>query len=789
MEMHAEQVFPSHDIVGRYAILRRLWRGLEWLAFSVTALCVFIPLSLRLPEIGLDPSWMLGMNQAVAQGLVFGQDVIFTFGPYASVWTQRYHPATDQLMLVGSAWLALGWLVAIRRLGSHRRAGLYALTLVMLYTTRDELFFGYCFLASLLVYQRYFIAVAKEDKFWLESLGLCLVFIPLGLLPLVKVSLLPACLMAFVLASGMLLVRRHWTLLAIVSLVPVFALLGFWRFSGQPLDALTDYLGNSLPFISAYAEAMSYWKSLRLALVYLLFCVLLAGLLAWRGPAGLWPRVTLLMLLASYLFVSFKAGFMREEGLRVQGAMAGLLFALVVVWPLVASRLLWPLLGLFLLGCLYLSGNGWRSPERILASWVMPYEHAYRGAIQRWREPQAYSEAFLRRMEAIGRGYPLPLLPGTVDIYSHGQVFLLASGNRWTPRPVMQSYAAYAESLLSRNAQYLAGASAPDYVLFRVQPIDGRYPALEDGASWPLLFSHYKAYEYRSGLLFLSKRQKPIDLLRQPVLRTSQRLGEWVALPANGEPLLARIHVQPTWLGRLANLLLKNAPLTIEMVLKDGTQKRYKLISSMAASEFLLSPLVQGTDDFAYLSGPDAGMLEGSRVASLRIVSALDGLPLWQELYRLDLQAIGLPYDSRGGSLLPDDYVQPVQKIVQGQSTCPGSIDVLQARPMPDHARLLRVSGWAAGNIDKGEAAQALFLQLKGEDGRVLIYPTQPVVRPDVNSYFHRPRMGAVGYQVQIEAAGLLGEQEFSILRLYQGRLEQCVNITRSLSLNKVSGS
>jgi len=40
------------------------------------------------------------MNQAIAQGLSFGDDIVFTFGPYASVYTQLYHPATVRLMVV-----------------------------------------------------------------------------------------------------------------------------------------------------------------------------------------------------------------------------------------------------------------------------------------------------------------------------------------------------------------------------------------------------------------------------------------------------------------------------------------------------------------------------------------------------------------------------------------------------------------------------------------------------------------------------------------------------------------
>src|SRR5213594_5133281 len=73
----------------------------------VTLLAVFVPFSPELPVIGNEGSWRFALNQAVGQGLVFGTDIIYTYGPYASIFTRYYHPATDWLMLGGSGFLGL----------------------------------------------------------------------------------------------------------------------------------------------------------------------------------------------------------------------------------------------------------------------------------------------------------------------------------------------------------------------------------------------------------------------------------------------------------------------------------------------------------------------------------------------------------------------------------------------------------------------------------------------------------------------------------------------------------
>ena len=61
-----------------------------------------------MPTFGLDPSLEYALNEAVGQGYVFGRDVIFTFGPLASLYWQLYSPATDTIMMVGSAIYAAG---------------------------------------------------------------------------------------------------------------------------------------------------------------------------------------------------------------------------------------------------------------------------------------------------------------------------------------------------------------------------------------------------------------------------------------------------------------------------------------------------------------------------------------------------------------------------------------------------------------------------------------------------------------------------------------------------------
>jgi len=64
------------------------------------AILFFMPLQPSYPVASLDSSWQYALNEAVARQLVFGRDIVFTFGPLASVYTGMYLPQTDWIMLV-----------------------------------------------------------------------------------------------------------------------------------------------------------------------------------------------------------------------------------------------------------------------------------------------------------------------------------------------------------------------------------------------------------------------------------------------------------------------------------------------------------------------------------------------------------------------------------------------------------------------------------------------------------------------------------------------------------------
>ena len=150
------------------------------------------------PASGVDPSWHTALNEALARHLVFGRDIVFTYEPYASANTREYHPELPWLGIGGGLLLALGYVVAILVLlaGRHRWTSLgLALALLAGLASFDALALAYPLVLVLAIHR---LLIESGNAPWdaRDRVRLVLLLVPVGLLPLVKLSSTPTVLAA-----------------------------------------------------------------------------------------------------------------------------------------------------------------------------------------------------------------------------------------------------------------------------------------------------------------------------------------------------------------------------------------------------------------------------------------------------------------------------------------------------------------------------------------------------------------------------------------------------------------
>ena len=759
-----------------------------WLLLAAVA--IFVPFSPGMPSAGLDAAWVLGLNEATARGLAFGRELIFTYGPYSAVYTRAYHPGTYALTLAASLYLGLSYaaaLVLLMRLRPQRwNLALLALLCGTLWFLRDPVILSLPLAAAIGVAH---LAAPRARWHLPAMIGL---FAPLGLLPLVKGSVGILCLGIVAMSAALLLIRRRPTLAAACVLTPVVSMLLFWRASGQAVADLPGYFIHMLPIVSGYTEAMSVMGDNRQALAFVVACVFMLWMLAddgrrWR-ETGL-TRLYLLGAFGLFLFMSFKGIYGRHDLWRGLSGGTTLLVAALLLRSASARRRFWPVLLVAVLGFAYIDRKGFTTPGLFnIDKLTDSYAYAWREWRARSEDPRLLQRQYADAMAALKASTPLLPLPGSVDLYPAEQGALIASGNRWNPRPILQSYSAYVPLLAELNRQHLLGADAPAHLYFKVDSIDERVPSLDDGPSWPTLLQRYRPEVMQGEYLVLDRLPPPAAVsTAAPTDATAsgamseRALGEWVDVPGDRGALMVRMDIRPTLYGRLALWLFKPSQLRIDLELADGKRLNYRLVSTMARAGFLLSPLVQNTSEFAMLYG-DPALLAGSTVRRLRVQPLLGPDRIWQHRF-------GIGYSPLPGSKPVDlsallqaslSFAAPADAAVVMAEQCDGSIDLLDGaspqRPpaVNNGSRWISAAGWLAESVEAGSVPGETYLVFEAADGTRRFAATHNSQRPDVAAYFRRPGLAPSGWNARVDITGLQGRFNVGLAYRTSRTIEVC---------------
>jgi hypothetical protein len=94
-------------------------------------------------------------------------------------------------------------------------------------------------------------------------------------------------------------------------------------------------------------------------------------------------------------------------------------------------------------------------------------------------------------------------------------------------------------------------------------------------------------------------------------------------------------------LGKLVNFFFKKSEIRITIKMKDGASKNYRLVPIMATSGFLLSPLIEKTEDFKkIISGQH---LSTSNQISTFSIAPVDQFWQWNREFKVNFKIVNLP--------------------------------------------------------------------------------------------------------------------------------------------------
>lgn len=645
------------------------WRLAEVIGFLLILLSVdFFP---NLPDASLDSSWANGLTVALTQGGAPGQELLFTYGPLATVLIAYVGPSFG-LGLILSLAIAINFSLLLR-LSTGRYFLLAAIVIFLIFPTNEILFYTYLAFIPIAVSR-----IGNCDFY--KSIPIILSILLMPVLILSKLSFFPLIAVLILLICCLEISRKNWSKITLYIFLFNMSLLIFWAITGQPLSNITPYLSN-LEIIKGYTNAMEsdYGLSFLGINIQLLETIIFYGMAAYllrtfmQATHGRVVGSYVLLSLGAVLAVMIKHSVVRHDlGHSIFAWMPLCVLPLAIpsttrlprMAKLVCVVALMSIIsstgGLMIISLArnyaQTQGLDWQVAKRSSTYWqsfllVVPgqflsnFSLPLPGLTDRARNITGVAEyiasggSSLRESKTVAYqkiidACPIEPVSGSVDIYPTDINCLLAHGMDWRPRPVFQSYSAYTPKLLKINSEYVAGINAPDHLFIDVNPIDDRLPVLEEGSAWACIAQRYRPSGAMQGrFLQLIRTEGECSPAREIGLSTV-RFGEIISLSCDQQQTTVSFNFEPTVAGRLVSVFYKTRRLIIEVRTCDDEVHIYRFVPGMAELPMPLSPLVKNSSELRSLLYSDDSP-RGLRVKSFAIKEGVSESPIsgWSGVY------------------------------------------------------------------------------------------------------------------------------------------------------------
>ncbi|MGA0556671.1 hypothetical protein ACO2Q8_08475 [Larkinella sp. VNQ87] len=560
----------------------------------------------HIPSADIDNSWRIALELIQEKNLLWGEDIVFTYGPLGR-WLQRYIITTSplELFLVDSFFaLNLGFVLYgfLPKPLKIWHLPVYFAFWAIINGMHGEwmhftwfylvVFWGLRFLAqpSPTIRLLCYLTIVCTTNFFMK--------VNFGLIAVVYVF--SVLLVAFFI--------RQMNLRQLLASMALLCLLLVTGANWLQTD-LIQYVVSSLQVIQGYNESQALYPQDQMRLVLLSYGTFILVLLALtvyfikarpiQKPLNPDQCRSLFLLgwTTALCFILLKYAFTRADAGHITAFVkqTSLLFLLTVVY----GREAWlrnTFLTFLLLNC---------------TAYLVFYRPVF-GSI-----PVNYTTMFSQKLQLIThylhgaatQQYPVfvPTIPApirnrigrqSVDMIPNDIAEVYLNGLNYSPRPTIQSYQAYNAYLDGKNRAHYLSSNAPEWVIYRYESIDGKYPLADETQTLLAVLQRYQVAYQTPRQLYLRKtgRTRPLRLVRKKTVFV--RLGETLPL-ATTDSLLHIVYAKPAYSfsGKLINLLFQPPQLFITLRAEDHTGVRYRAVPSLLEKGLLVNGRVDNLAD------------------------------------------------------------------------------------------------------------------------------------------------------------------------------------------------
>lgn len=579
---------------------------------------------LQLPTHGVANNHDAGSQAAIEywtlHGFAYGKDIIQNVGPIGFLsYPQIYTGLLDEIKflintiltgyLVFLLWNRSKYLPNILRIVFLVCAGLFSAGDVMFYVL--------------------FLLISHQLTFSIKPQVTIPSLIILALLALTKGTCFFIAL--FIVATFLLncIISRRSTYATASIAGFSIAIMAIWLASGQSPSDFPEFVHATTSFSNGYNQAMTVFEpasTTAIGLMVLLSCTLPIYWRAWKSVRLIHlelPYVARQILLSVtelfILFVVWKHGFVRAD------AHVAIFFGYVMVsniWILFRNESIYsniacgnfnlpvkisiPIATLALLAALLGINLSTDNPNTILWSTYSKMSNNLWGLVHlqtlfielgieteksriAMQLPETQALVQMRQIGYFGI-YPAPMLYNRFN---------------YVAMPSTISFASWNDGIMRADATFLQDNNkAPPYLLFDLHSVDNRLVAQDDSLAKLEILHRYKIAGSEKGNLILHRNTPKEALSFTRISSHKYETGKWLDIPRSSKPTWIKIKIEEDLLAHAIGFAYKPPQYFIELVFNNREHRRYKFIPQMAATGFLINPLLLRNADFQAILSP-----------------------------------------------------------------------------------------------------------------------------------------------------------------------------------------
>ncbi|MDH3814116.1 MAG: hypothetical protein OEV48_06490 [Acidobacteriota bacterium] len=549
---------------------------------------------------GIDPGWQWAVNQAADAGLVFGRDIVFTYGPLAFLMVPL---DVSSNLLVANLFLLVVQVLFTAALAAlfvrDRHVSAIAAFAALFVVVRHQelapegfliLVVGLLALLGVFADRRFPIAAAAT----LAAI-LMLVKMSLGIASLAILAV--ACIVA------RFLFNRPYRLALGLIPFPVTLIVFATVLFDRP-GTFFHWLQLSLQMVSGYSIANSITNAETGPALQVVVGAIAVG--AWIGFSVLLCRNQRLLacnlVFVPVVMIQFRLAFVRHDNHQYQ--FIPFMLALIAVSSLFAQRRRQitahiAFFALLLIGGalanlvdpvgrglvpanLLSGGSGSRALSRLLHIRETRAMLAAESVVN--LEPLRFGDDLRELLEGSHNG--VGTLPWEIQ-------HCPANGLEWNPTPTLQLYSAYTRDLDLWSAEHYASADAPQFIINSFSAVGMRRQLFDAPATWRTVFLNY---EMRSvgwkpePALLLERRPEPLQWSFEEVSQgTIAPGGASIPVPATNHLLFADINLRLNGLGRIRKSVFRVPAVILVMAHESGHVSVCRLIPGTSGNSLLIN--------------------------------------------------------------------------------------------------------------------------------------------------------------------------------------------------------